>query len=524
MNSETRGSEVRNNPLAAAALIFTALCVSAWLFFLLRYSINPDNAVLTEFARRALLGGQFGIDYADTNPPYNIFLYAPPALLSLAGLPAQCGIALYGLALLGLGIFLCAKLLRTFEFLSPPDRAIFLGAFAMAALAMSGPAFAERDHLIIFGLTPFLLAQFAFAENIKTPKTATLASLIFGAALVLVKPHYGLAPAAMIAWRAAKSKSLSQILRPDTLILSIAVLSYAALNAVFFKSYWTDFLPYLGKNYIFAGLGGPLISLQAKILIGGMATLAYLSRMLGDTPKRRLLTALAAASACMFVAYLAQYKGLPYQLIPALILCFTALCLALAPAKSFPAKTPATLAMAALFLMTIFPPKPSFPTHEQYKNLPLSAALKDCKTPCTFLIDGPSLFGTFETATYNGGFNATRFSTFWFETDLACGRNIAELTPYARMVGEDLARHKPEILILYRDENPCAPPADPNEASPMPKPFGQAFAVDGTFSAEWKNYRFERSITLNRRDYFRGTPLDYDHDLTYDIFRRSNLP
>ena len=141
------GSKYNMALMACAALL--AGCALIWLTMLFTYSINADNAVLTEFARRMLAGGSYGIDYIDTNPPYNIFLYVPVVLLSYIGIPVYHGIIIFTLALLALSCWLSWRILKAFEFISQEERIVFLGAFVLSAIAMGHIAFGERDQMTL---------------------------------------------------------------------------------------------------------------------------------------------------------------------------------------------------------------------------------------------------------------------------------------------------------------------------------------------------------------------------------------
>ena len=40
------------------------------------------------------------------------------------------------------------------------------------------------------------------------------------------------------------------------------------------------------------------------------------------------------------------------------------------------------------------------------------------------------------------------------------------------------------------------------------------------FKKEWENYGYVGTEIVNRRHYFKGTGLDYDHLMTYDLYTR----
>lgn len=497
---------------AKAAISTAAILIAAagayWLYYLFTYQINADNAVLGEFAMRIIGGGRYGFDFIDTNPPYNIYLYVPVALLASIGIPLYHGMTLYGLAALTLSSALTWNILKHFTFITAPERITFLTAYIIANLAMSSIFFAERDLLIFNALLPFVLSQFALNNNIKIGKAVQIIALIFGAALIMIKPHYGLMPALMIGARLTSKPKLSSLLKPDFFALAAAVLIYTGINALFFASYWREIFPYLSETYLFhkaAALLIPFFRITTLAVIGILSAAFFYA----DTRKKSFILMLGTFIASLMAAYLAQYKGFFYHLLPAMMLAF-----ATASMMIWPKKPAAALTLGTLLLLWFFPARPNFPTHQNYADLPLAQALNDCEKPCTFLLDNELLFGAWETALYTGSTNATRFSSFWFEPQLACSKNLDHFDQYSQKIAEDVARYKPQVIILHRDLENCAGQDHP------PEPFETLFSKNAAFKTEWARYRFDHTLELNRRLYFGDTTMDKDHIMRFDIFRR----
>jgi hypothetical protein len=494
---------------------FLAVCIATWLYFLFNYNINANNALLIEFARRMVEGGKFGLDYIDTNPPYNIFLYAPVVWLSYLGIPIYYGVTIYTFGLLAVSCFLSWKILKNFSFLNLCDCQVFIGAFAIASISMCTIFFGERDQIILFGLLPFVLTQYAFNTNTKLDQKLSIPSLLFGAGLILIKPHYGLVPTLMIGARLYTQRKISSFLKSDFIILSLAVIGYIIMNITLFPTYWSEILPYLRKGYIFIAATDNMFSVRFLILAGITAAMFWASLDQRDKNRKNFQLMLSTLLAGLLIAYYTQYKGFYYHLLPAMIFGFAAVSFMLLPRKNFPGKTIFWLAIGTLFLMSNFPPKPRFPTHSQYVQLPLSAALSECDKPCTFLIDNQAIFGTFETSAYTNAIYGSRFSSFWFETDFACGQNMEFFDQYAAMVAEDFKRMKPQIVILYRDSDAC-----PDGQAPIP--FEEVFAKNNDFKNEWALYSKQAPLTFNRRVYFGSTTTDFDYPMEFDIFRRTD--
>jgi hypothetical protein len=473
------------NPALIACTALLAGCALLWIAMLFTYSINADNAVLIEFARRAMAGGQYGADYIDVNPPYNVFLYVPVVLMSYIGIPVYHGVILFTLALLALSCFLSWRILERFVFLSREEVITFIGAFVLSAIAMGHIAFGERDQIIGFAILPMILAQFAINSNIKNSKPVTIISMIFGAALILIKPHYGLMPSLMIAVRLITKPSISSLLKADFLVLALCVVGYGALNFVFYKDYWTDILPYLYNAYLFFPAVDNIYTLYFKIAAVGCAGLFWLSFQPQQKEKKYFMLMLTCTIFCLLVAYVVQYKGFYYHLLPAMSLAVAALALMALPQKPLPGKAVYALALCAVLLMGNFTPKFKYPSHSEYTSLPLAQAIKDCPEPCNILIDGQTLSGPFENSAYMRTFQSTRFATLWFEAEFSCGEQMEFFDRYSTMLAEDFARYKPEIVMLFRDPDKCF------GKDMKPEKFEKLFSKNPQFAKEWQNYSFE---------------------------------
>ncbi|MBI4030398.1 MAG: hypothetical protein HY370_01870, partial [Proteobacteria bacterium] len=107
--------------------------------------------------------------------------------------------------------------------------------------------------------------------------------------------------------------------------------------------------------------------------------------------------------------------------------------------------------------------------------------------------------------------HASRFPSFWFLPGILNGKDSLK-EKYAQMVAEDFERYRPGIVLVGKFTVRNGGPKDFN--------FVSFFSRNAAFASMWKKYEFEKTITINRRDYYRGTALDYDDMLTFDVYRR----
>ncbi len=539
------------------------VCFAVWALYQVQYSHNPDAAVLGEFARRMVAGGTLGLDYIDTNPPFSIVLYTPAAAFSaLTGLPLYHALTGYFFFLLILSVFLSWKILERFSFLRRDEKTVFVLSFAAAALAMASIFFGERDHIILLGLVPLLLAQFALNENIPLPRCIAYPAMLFGALAILIKPHYGLMPTLMIAWRVLERRDVGALellqksktcfpresgglqvlenkgsrlrgkcsfwlfrtfatgllVKPDFIIMAAAVLFYIALNAAFFSVYWTEALPDILDSYVAKIAALTMFSTRFKVLVFLNVLCLTLFYDCKNNTKKKFFLMLSVAESCLLIAYFTQYKGYFYHLVPALILSFTIMAAFAASLIREDRRAICALFPALAFLIVFFPVRPHYPTHAEYKALPLGEALNDCPQPCSFFVSNDYNYMTYETGLYKNAFHASRFPTLWFEPDISCaglGPGDARYDKYAAMVGEDFARHRPSVVALLKTSDICP------DGREIPFDFAGFFAGDKVFAREWKNYEFAYTLTFDRALYFPDTD---SHIMAFDMYRRKEAP
>jgi len=487
------------------------------------YSLIADNAIMLEFARRIAEGGRLGLDYADTNFPHTIMLYLPAVLLSkLDGTPLFFAFDLYIYTLALLSAFLCWRLLIALELFDKRAATFAAGFYLIAALCLAGIHLGQRDHLVLLGLLPLLLAQICLNENIRLAPRLLYPALVFGALMVMVKPHYGLAPALLLLVPYLQIRTFDYIFRrPDFLVLSGITAVTLLANLFFFGDFYQTFFTDIVELY--AGLQGHMFTLKFAILLVLFIAAFPLTVSKLEGRPRRLCLSLLAACFCALIAYYAQHKGFQYHLIPAFILAaFYFFCLAVLYVRKDWAP-PAIALLGTLALFILFPVNNEYPRHGDVARLPVAKLLAEkCGEPCAFFMTNEYNFMAYETALYTGATFASRFPSLWFDPYFACAFRgeasdaaQARLKKYAAMLAEDLERGKPALIITYAGDYTCP------DGTVVPPAYPGVYSRDESFAKAWAPYAKDEPLTLNRRDYFRGTDADYDHMLTFDVYRRT---
>lgn len=181
-------------------------------------------------------------------------VYLPVVWLEkLTGMATWNALIAYTLFLNAVSIGFSAYFLRLWP-VAPLQRYIILFAFTLATTLFLLNGYGQKDHLIAIGLLPFCLAQLAITYKHNVNRALIWLALIAFIPFLLIKPHYGLLPTALLLQRLWKDRSLKIVLHADFLVLTGGVLTYAALIWVYFQDFIETVLP-LSLNIYVASTG-----------------------------------------------------------------------------------------------------------------------------------------------------------------------------------------------------------------------------------------------------------------------------
>lgn len=504
-------------------------------------SINYDIAWLAIAAERLLRGGTMFFDAYETNPPLSLLIMAPPVLLSwLTKLPIYYATTLYFTVIVGLSAWAVRALLRRLDFFAARDIDVFTAAYLAAMVIFPTIDYGERDHLVMAGLLPFALWQVCFTLNRPVPRALTWPVLIAGAMLVLVKPHHGLLPTLLLLHRALHQKRLFSIIRdPDFVALALGVILYVCMIGLFFSDYALEILPDVLSLYL-PQREGDILNLT--LFYGGMIAVFGFGYMFlpAERHMHRFTLFLFAAALVALIPYYVQGKNYWYHIVPALGFYYCALATMtqslLAPLC---ARLPAPLRAAQPLVLAVgllagayafMPLNTQFPTHDEFRALPLTRDItQSCDDPCSFFMLNNNIGIIHPTAIYTGYDHASRFPGLWFLPGIiAQEKHVATIDEtalaalegqkqrYATMLATDLAHYKPQKLYIGRFIL--------EEASGFTFNPGSYFSAYKNFTDEWKNYAKGGSITVTNTEYYRGTNMESDEPIIFDIYERKPSP
>lgn len=494
------------------------LALLPWAVIQANASLNGDTAWLLIAAQRLLEGGHLGKDVFEINPPLNIFLYAPPVLLAkLLPVPIYYAAFGYFVALLTLAAAGFYSLLKCFEDVTSGERAFLVLGFMTGATIIASSSFGERENILFMGLAPLALVQYAITNKVTLPAHLKVPVLIAGTLAVLLKPHFGLVPAALLIHRAVIQKRVFTILK-DHDFIALASLSaiYVLTIAIFAPAYFTQIVPIVLKLYVTQK--NPALALQSLAAVFCVTLFFLILTVCGGSLKKRprdLVVLFHACALLCLVPYAIQMKGYYYHLLPALGFFYIGMALGVYAFATQFVTHPRIAALAALALVCGIayqhkPPLYDFPTHETYKNLPIARALeKYCQAPCTFFMASDGVEFIWQTALYTQSTHASRFPSMWFLPSL---KTAAVKNAFAAMLAEDLKAYQPSTLILISEEPRTGEKID----------FIGYFADNSAFTEAAAPYKKVEAIKIDQNLYFSGAGLDYAPYIAYDIYVRDN--
>ncbi|HTK83600.1 MAG TPA: hypothetical protein VL625_00810 [Patescibacteria group bacterium] len=499
--------------LAVFLPMFAVIVV--WVPFEISAALNEDEAWLLICAQRLLDGGRSLTDFYQPNPPMSTLMYVPDVLLArLTHSPIYYIPHLLGLAAMSLSAWGMLSLLKRFPELDDDARAVAFGAYLIAStIGASFMFFAERDEYVAWGLIPFLLAQILITRAAAVEKRILWSVLIGGGICILIKPHYLLLPAVAVVHRMVARRRVFSVMRdPDVIALLCVSSVYAILIAVYFWDDVTKIFPDLVKLYL--PVQNPFET--AKQGFAGLILLLLLRLCLRPVNEgvRRIVNYCTIGAMLSGLLFVIQLKGLYYHEIPFFLFYSCGVGLALHDRLGRGLRSSKIAAFITMTLVLDFslihaPAFLGYPTHEDYKKLPLTQLAANLGPNETFFVVTEGMDVIHQAAIYSGHIHASRFPDLWFLTGTQFGwRHDGDDVRYANYVAEDLARYKPSVMAIISGDRYVDVISWLSARSPA-------------FRNEMKRYVTAGNFVDNRRNYFKGTILDFDHVMTYDLYRRS---
>jgi hypothetical protein len=308
---------------SAVALVPAIAALGFVLFTTLGSPLKDDTAWLLYVAKEWLAGRQLYVDLIEVNPPMIVWILALPAALSAAlGVATKLvAVPFFAACMLGSAGW-CAKLLKGYGPLGTAPLPLF-AVIATVLLALPGPEFGQREHLLVAAALPYLCI---FARSLgrapTQPGDEVIAGILAGVACAL-KPQFVIAFALLEI--VGRIRGL-RLLRRMTISLTVTTLAYGTAVLVLYPAYFTSAIPLGLALYGASDVGWlPLLSDTRVVLFGDMVALMLWWTCRHKMTDSALPLTLAVFAGGAILVSLLEGKSWFYHRLPASILITLAL-------------------------------------------------------------------------------------------------------------------------------------------------------------------------------------------------------
>ena len=492
------------------------LALAPWFFLQFNLRIPADVTFLFSASKMLFEGKSMSEFFYDNNPPMSFFIYYPAILLEKIGLAAHSAIQSYVIGFLFLSTVLSYHLLRQWKSLELTPLFIFLSAYIFTTTLTTYPGFGQKDHLIAIAIIPFILMQLSITYRHRPPKYLQEIVCILYSPFILLKPHFGIIPCALILHRIHKEKSLKAILKPDFIILSLATVAYIVSAYLITPDFFTEILPSSMSYYVGRDIG---ITIHQKAIAFSLLSIFILIMTVAseaqDANLKKLATAFSTLALLSVIPFWVQHKGFSIHLYPSFCLVSISACwtIYLLTKEKFPIffKNPyASIIIVSICFYLVTSTGVKIMTKDEYKNSSLCLLLEDKAGNQPFFMETytTNIVGT--ASFYCGNAFASRFPSLWFiafYNELSQSQKAEILQKYGEMIAQDFERHEPKLVGFVKHSDP-----DTSLRTWLQK--------HESFSAQWKHYEYNTTYTLSQDEYTDFLFHKAIQNVEYDIYLR----
>ncbi len=291
-------------------------------YILINYFFSPDVAYLLHASSQILAGGKYGADIFETNPPMILYLYSPAVLLKkLTTINVITSVKLYVTLLAVISLVTCFFLLK--KLIKQQDKALRYCLFCtlvFCLLFLPAFSFAQREHILIIFMLPYLLSAALALENKSIhPMMAIFIGTMAGLGFAL-KPFFLVTPCLVELYFIVKGRRLFAWVRIETMVILSILILYLGSIFLFQPGYIHTVLPLVLRYYFSEiALTWNDIILFTDVLFGAAMVLGYLFYCKYDH-YCSLGWVLALALLGMIIAYLVPQTPWYYHVMPSFAL------------------------------------------------------------------------------------------------------------------------------------------------------------------------------------------------------------
>lgn len=349
---ETRAARACAPAVDRAGLIVALAAALAVLALFWGRQVNRDVAWYLVATRDWLDGARLYIDLVEVNPPLNFYFTVPALLLGdLTGAGPQNGQYLLLALLLAVSLVWCGNILAARPAKGRGrDDTVFLAVTALALIVPFFDAMAQREHLMLILILPWLVAYAALGDPDRGGWGLVRAA-VAGLGICL-KPYFLAYPLALTLWQVWRQRSFRPILARGNMVMLAVGLSYLVYVAAVHPAYFLEVVPVASRVYGAYTFGDAAVRhfFQPESMV--LVAIVVLLAARGGATSRPVMV-WAAAILAASVSYAAQWTGFLYQAVPIHALSIMACGWIVADRKQS-RLTASFAALAALMLLTVY--------------------------------------------------------------------------------------------------------------------------------------------------------------------------
>lgn len=307
---------LKSNPYG---LFFFLLVIFVMSGFIQQHIVfNRDVSWLLEASNRLFLGGNYLQDFYENNPPWVLYFYLPPVMLThVASIHLFSAFQIYVFLLVIFSLALSYPLIKKIFADDQTLGQIFFVTLAFIFLFIPSHEFGQRDHLLLVGAFPYFLLMVGRLEDwVVNPKLAIAIGILAGS-VFLLKPFF--IPMMLLLEGALfiKKRRMGSFIRSETIAMFFLGLLYFILIVARHQDYIQEIMPFAYKWCGWGDFEPWIVLITSPLVLFSMLVFFY-GALLYYYRYTTLLLVLMLVLLGAFISYFSQRTGWYYHRYPAI--------------------------------------------------------------------------------------------------------------------------------------------------------------------------------------------------------------
>jgi hypothetical protein len=446
--------------------------------------LNPDVSWFLVAASRMLDGGSYARDFFEINMPWAIAAYIPPHFLVwLFGWSVAHALTAWTMLLAAQCTWLCVRLAPVQH---GTQRSLWASWLLFAVIFLPLKDFGQREHLATMLFLPFLFQLARGTEGGPWLRSYVAALAAYG---FYMKPHYAPLAALLLGVAALRNESLAVLRSAEARVILLAAFADVAVVVLLYPD-WFICARWAQDAYAaYRSTRWQWVVLTPEVGLFVVMSAVCLARAWADRTYRAAAWPLLLTAGYSLLAYLLQYKGWSYQMLPALVAAFAALGLALftrppARAGAWLAATVATALFVVIQTVAAYRQMPRASNIADTNLATVAYALSSAEKNSYCYVFTTNMTPVFPTVVLMNLKWASRFPTLWPLPALAnrgAGSEDNRSQVLTGWVAEDFRRYRPSVVLVDQRDDQFG----------LPRGFDilGVFVRDARFAEQWQDYQ-----------------------------------